>query len=169
MKRVLVLFVVVFGLYSCNEILGKVEFEKVKWDDREATIKNVDTLTSGQSYLSIYSQINSYSHKKIYNLTAMVSLRNTSIKDSIYLFKIDYFDSDGSLFKSYIDNPIFIRPMETVDIVIDEVEVAGGTGPNFILDWKTPENCPEPIFEGVMTSTSGQQGLSFITQAKRIK
>ncbi|MEZ4793637.1 MAG: DUF3124 domain-containing protein [Gelidibacter sp.] len=59
--------------------------------------------------------------------------------------------------------------METTEIIIDEIDVSGGTGSNFILEWKTPKNCPEPIFEGIMTSTIGQQGLSFITQAKRIK
>lgn len=168
MKKIIVLVLVLSGFYSCNEILGKEEFEKVKWEAREVTIKNVDSLAAGQSYLSVYSQIYSYSQHKIYNLTAMVSIRNASITDSIYLFKIDYYDSDGDLFKSYLDQPVYVKPMETLDIVIDEVDVAGGTGPNFIFDWKTPKKCPEPIFEGVMTSTSGQQGLSFMTHAKRI-
>ena len=58
--------------------------------------------------------------------------------------------------------------METLDIVIDEDDVSGGTGSNFIFDWQTPKDCPEPIFEAVMSSTVGSQGLSFTTQAKRI-
>lgn len=170
MKKTILLILVLalFSFNSCNEILGKEEFEKVNWSEREANITAVDSLMSGESYLSVYSQIYSYSQHKIYNLTAMVSIRNASVEDSIYLSKIDYYDSDGDLFKSYIENPVFVKPMETLDIVINEVEIAGGTGPNFIFDWLIPKNCPEPIFEGVMTSTSGQQGLSFITHAKRI-
>ncbi|MBU1820132.1 MAG: DUF3124 domain-containing protein [Bacteroidetes bacterium] len=34
---------------------------------------------------------------------------------------------------------------------------------------KTPQNCLEPLFEGVMNSMQGTQGISFITQAKRIE
>ncbi|MCB0473148.1 MAG: DUF3124 domain-containing protein, partial [Flavobacteriaceae bacterium] len=69
----------------------------------------------------------------------------------------------------YFDSTIFLAPMETIEIIIDENDVSGGTGSNFIFEWKIPENCPEPLFEGIMTSTMGQQGLSFTTQAKRIQ
>ena len=64
---------------------------------------------------------------------------------------------------------MYLTPMETTEIIIDEVDIAGGTGSNFIFEWKIPENCSEPLFEGVMSSTIGQQGLSFTTYAKRIK
>lgn len=168
MKKIITLLIVLFGFYSCNDILGKEEYEKVNWNAREATIKPSDSLEVGKSYLSVYSQIYSYSQHKTYNLTAMISIRNTSAKDTIYLSKVDYYDTHGALLKTYIDKSAYLTPMETIDIIINEVDDAGGTGGNFIFDWKTPKNCPEPIFEGVMTSTSGQQGLSFLTQAKRI-
>ena len=42
-------------------------------------------------------------------------------------------------------------------------------GSNFLFEWKIPKNCPEPLFEGIMSSTMGQQGLSFTTQSKRIQ
>ncbi|WP_354667429.1 hypothetical protein [Pseudotamlana agarivorans] len=32
-----------------------------------------------------------------------------------------------------------------------------------------PKNSTEPLYDGVMNSTMGQHGLSFITQAIRIK
>ncbi|MEH6514030.1 MAG: DUF3124 domain-containing protein, partial [Maribacter arcticus] len=60
-------------------------------------------------------------------------------------------------------------PLETTAIIIDEMDVEGGTGSNFIFEWKSPIGSPEPLFEGVMNSTVGQQGLSFTTQSRRIK
>mgnify|MGYP003503436325 CR=1 FL=1 len=50
-----------------------------------------------------------------------------------------------------------------------ERDQAGGTGANFLFNWRihSPEN--EPLFDGVMISTSGQQGLSFATKGHRIK
>jgi len=100
----------------------------------------------------------------------MVSLRNTSDTDTIYILNAKYFDTHGKLVRSYFEgHPIFLAPMETCEIIIDEIDNAGGTGSNFIFEWKIPLNCTEPIFEGIMNSTVGQQGLSFTTQAKRIK
>ncbi|WP_179376502.1 DUF3124 domain-containing protein [Winogradskyella wichelsiae] len=168
MKKIIVLVFAFYSFYSCDHVSNDEEYEKINWKERIATRKASDSLEVGKSYLSVYSQIYSYSQHKTYNLTAMVSMRNTSATDSLYLFKVDYYDTHGELLKTYFDQPVFVRPMETLDIVINEVDIAGGTGGNFIFDWKTPIGASEPVFEGVMTSTSGQQGLSFVTQAKRL-
>jgi len=168
MKKIIVLVLILCGFYSCKEVSNNKEYEKINWKARTATIHPTDSLESGKSYLSVYSQIYSYTQHKTYNLTAMVSIRNTSHKDSIYLSNIKYYDTHGVLLKSYFDKPVYVSPMETLDIVINEVDTAGGTGGNFIFDWQIPKACSEPIFEGIMTSTSGQQGLSFLTEGKRI-
>lgn len=89
--------------------------------------------------------------------------------DTIYLLRAEYYDTHGKSVRNYFDSPIFLTPMETTEIIIDQSVISGGTGSNFILEWKIPKNCPEPLFEGIMISTMGQQGLSFTTQAKRIK
>lgn len=135
---------------------------------KHCTPKN-DSLIYGKSYLSIYSHIYSISEHRRHNLTAMASLRNTSDTDSIYLTRASYYGTEGQLIRTYFDYPIYLKPLETVDIIIDELDVEGGTGSNFIFEWKIPEHCPEPMFEGVMNSTMGNQGLSFTTQSKRIQ
>ncbi len=98
----------------------------------------------------------------------MVSLRNISDKDAVYLLKAEYFDTHGNSVRTYFDYPVFLKPLETTEIIIDEHDISGGTGSNFLIEWKIPKNCPEPLFEGIMNSTMGQQGLSFTTQSKRI-
>ncbi|MDP5081304.1 MAG: DUF3124 domain-containing protein [Winogradskyella sp.] len=168
MKKIAILIIVVLFLSSCQDTYDEAEFERINWNARIASKDNRDALETGTSYLSIYSQIYSLSQHKKYNLTAMASLRNTSEKDTIYLLKANYYDTHGQLIKSYINKPVYLLPMETLDIVINEADVSGGTGSNFIFDWQTPIGCPEPIFEAVMSSTVGSQGLSFTTQAKRI-
>lgn len=168
MKKIFVLVVLAFSFYSCENTSSEDELEKVNWSARVADVSGLDSLEMATSYLSIYSQIYSISQHKKYNLTAMASLRNTSITDTIYLFKANYYGTHGELLKTYIKKPVYLLPMETLDIVIDEIDVSGGTGSNFIFDWKIPKNCSEPLFEAVMSSTIGQQGLSFTTIAKRI-
>ena len=160
------IFQLIKSLIWCVKIL--LLFEKFNWNQRAASLSVVDSLEAGTSYLSIYSQIYSLSQHKKYNLTAMVSLRNTSETDTIYILKSKYYDTHGKLIKNYIQNPVYMLPMETIEIVINEADVSGGTGSNFIFNWKTPKDTSEPIFEAVMTSTVGSQGLSFTTHAKRI-
>ncbi|WP_422860733.1 DUF3124 domain-containing protein [Flagellimonas sp. S174] len=165
-------FKLVLGLlliWSCSENVQRKKLKIQNWSDRAIEIKGKDSLEHGKSYLSIYSQIYSLTQEKTHNLTAMASLRNLSGSDTIYLLKAEYYDTHGKLVRNYFDRPIFLSPMETVEIVIDEIDVEGGTGSNFLFEWKTPKNCPEPLFEGVMSSTMAQQGLSFTTQGKRIE
>jgi hypothetical protein len=95
-------------------------------------------------------------------------MRNTNRADTIFIEKAEYFDTKGRSIRTYFNKPIYLAPMETVEIVIDELDKEGGTGANFIFDWKIKPTSNEPLFEGIMISTSGQQGLSFTTQGKRI-
>ncbi|WP_299334998.1 DUF3124 domain-containing protein [uncultured Psychroserpens sp.] len=161
--------VLILLFFSCNEKKEISSINPENWSKRAINLSTKDSLEFGKSYLSVYSQIYSNTEHRTHNLTAMVSMRNTSELDSIYLLKAEYYDTHGKSVRKYFDSPIFLAPMETTEIIIDEIDISGGTGSNFIIEWEIPKNCPEPIFEGIMTSTMGQQGLSFTTQAKRIE
>ncbi len=126
-------------------------------------------MLSGTTYLSIYSQIYGMTEQRIHGLSATISMRNTSRTDTVFITKAEYFDTEGHLLRSYFNKPIYLRPMETVEILIDKKDQAGGTGANFIFSWKIYEHSNEPFFEGVMISTSGQEGISFTTQGLRIQ
>lgn len=169
MKLNILILSLILSLSSCVEEREISSISPENWSKRTANISAQDSLEYGKSYLSIYSQIYSMSEHKRHNLTAMVSLRNTSDVDTVYILKAKYFDTHGVKVRTYFDEPIYLLPMETTEIIIDEIDTSGGTGSNFIFEWKTPKKSPEPLFEAVMTSTMGKQGLSFITQAKRIQ
>jgi hypothetical protein len=154
---------------SCNENRSVSSIHPENWVKRQATISESDSLEYGKSYLSIYSQIYSISEHRTHDLTAMASMRNTSELDTIFILRAEYYDTHGNSIRKYFEKPIFLAPMETTEIIIDEIDVTGGTGSNFIFEWKIPPNAPEPLFEGIMNSTMGQQGLSFTTSAVRIK
>ncbi len=155
-------------VFSCEEEKEVSSINPVNWTKRQINNTLNDSLVSGMTYLSIYSQIYSQSEHRTHNLTATVSMRNTNLKDTIFLEKADYFDTHGKLIRTYFNKTIYIAPMETVEIVIDETDKHGGTGANFVFDWKIPPHTHEPFFEGVMISTSGQQGISFTTQGRNL-
>lgn len=166
-KTLYVIFILL--LYCCSKKKENSSINPKNWSEKAVKLSLTDSLKYGKSYLSIYSQIYSINEHKTHRLTSMVSMRNTSELDTIYLLRAEYFGTDGKSVRKYFDYPIYLAPMETSEIIIDEIDTLGGTGANFIFEWKTPENCPEPLFEAVMSSTMGQQGLSFITQSRRIK
>ncbi len=161
-----------FGMVAaCDELKEKEisSYHPNHWEDHYAEIPAKDSLQIGITYLSIYSHIYSFSLEKSHNLTAMVSIRNVSKTDTIYISKADYYNTKGELIRHYFKKPIRLKPVETVEIVIEEADEHGGSGANFIFEWATNAKTPEPLFEGVMTSLAESQGLSFTTTGRRIE
>lgn len=165
MKNYLLLVLILLAGCQPKEEVIKVEEEN--WAKHRAVVSETDSLVHGKSYLSVYSQIYSFTENQKNSVTATVSMRNVSETDTIYVLKAAFYNTEGVKIRSYFDFPIAIVPMETIQIVIPHEDNEGGTGSNFLFEWKTPRNCPEPLFEGVMCSTQGTQGFSFSTQAVR--
>ena len=168
MKKILYLLLIT-ALAACNPNGGNDEMPpEEKWTDRVASISAKDSLFEGATYLSVYSHIYSISEHKVHDLTKIVSLRNTSRTETVFVKTADYFDTEGKLVKAYLKEPVYLKPMETAEIMIFEKDVQGGMGGNFIFDWATANEKVKPLFEAVMISTLGQQGLSFTTTGVEI-
>ncbi len=168
MKPILLFIPGLLFLQSCTEQQRVSSVDPVNWNRRTVDYPLGDSLLSGTTYLSVYSEIYSQTEHRTHHLTATVSMRNVNLADTVYLESATYFDTHGNAIRSYIEGTIFIAPMETVEIVINEMDKEGGTGANFLFEWKIKPASAEPLFEGVMISTSGQQGLSFTTQGHKI-
>lgn len=161
-------FAFVLILASCTPREEISSIDLVNWEKRMIEIPNPDSLASGTTYLSVYSQIYSQTEHRTHDLTATISLRNVNRQDTVYIEEAVYYDTHGTPIRDYFARSIFVAPMETVEIVIDEIDREGGTGANFLFDWRTSSESSPPLFEAVMISTSGQQGLSFTTQGVRL-
>ncbi|MDC6389905.1 DUF3124 domain-containing protein [Maribacter sp. PR1] len=168
MKNTIKILLLLLIFQSCKEKVEISSINPVDWEIRTIEFNLPDSLPHGTTYLSVYSQIYSQTEHKTHDLTATVSIRNVNKADSVYINKAEYYNTKGNSIRTYFDKPIFIAPMETVEIVIDERDQEGGTGANFLFDWTIKPNSNDPIFEAIMISTSGQQGLSFTTQGKKI-
>jgi hypothetical protein len=169
MKTALKLLILIVLLQSCTNNEVVTEFEPVNWDKRTPITMPADSLlVSGSTYLSVYSQIYSQNEHRVLDLTATVSMRNTNKEDTIYVESAEYYGTSGKPIRSYFDHPIFIKPMETIEIVITQSDIEGGTGGNFLFDWKTLKRSHEPLFESVRLSAAGSQVVSFTTNGKRL-
>lgn len=153
---------------SCTKEEKISSIDPVNWEKRSIELSPSDSLDEGTSYLSIYSQIYNFNEHRSQNLTVTVSIRNTNRADSIFINRAEYFNTAGDLIRTYFNYPIFIAPMETVEIIIDQADRSGGSGANFLFDWTIKKGKYEPLFEAVMISTTSSQGISFVTEGRRI-
>lgn len=170
MKHIWV-FILLLSLWSCDHSKLYPSDEDpvpVNWKSKRVE-KLPDSLYIGSTYLPVYSQIYSLTEHRTHNLTATVSLRNTSKKDSLFISSVNFYDTHGQIIKSYIDYSILLKPLETIDLVINEADASGGTGGSFVFDWQATNPKVEPLFEAIMISTMGQQGLSFTTRGVRVQ
>lgn len=166
--KILISVLMIIVLFnSCTPEIAVNEIKYVDWTSRSIT-EPKSNLEKGESYLSVYSQIYSQNADKVTDLTVTISIRNLNLDKEIYLGGADYYNTFGELVKSYIENPIYISPMETLEIVIAQKDTKGGTGGNFYFTWEKDSIAIEPLFESVMISTSGQQGISFVTKGIRV-
>tara|TARA_R110001583_G_scaffold36536_6_gene120306 strand:+ start:93511 stop:94062 length:552 start_codon:yes stop_codon:yes gene_type:complete len=155
-------------LVACKEINDIDDQHHDNFEKRTVAMSTLDSLESGVSYLSVSSQLYSLSEHKAHNFTITASIRNISLTDTMYITKAKYLDTNAKPLHTYFNQPIFVAPLETLEIVIDEVYHDKSTGASFIFDWKIKPKSKEPVFEGIMISTYGNQGLSFTTQGQRI-
>ncbi len=162
------LLIVVLILIACGNDQKPEEFKPVNWQDRTIDFKVNRNYDSGSSYLSVYSDIYDHTDETKHLLTATVSIRNTSMTDTLFILSADYYNTKGESIRSYVDHPVFVVPLETIEIVIPRLDNSGGSGANFIFDWAIRKDKHEPLFEAVMVWTTGNQGISFVTQGKKL-
>lgn len=114
-------------------------------------------------YVPVYSHIYQQNRQKTFNLTTTLSIRNADPYRSFTITEVAYYDSKGNLIQQYVDSTEQIRPLASTSFVIEEEDLRGGVGANFLVQWHSQEPIYPPAIEAVNISTSQQQGISFLS------
>lgn len=114
-------------------------------------------------YVPVYSHIYQQDHERTFNLTTTLSVRNAEPFRSFTLLEVNYYDSQGNLIQQYIDSGVEIDPLASTSYVIEERDIRGGVGASFLVKWESEEPIFPPVLEAINISTSGQQGISFLS------
>lgn len=123
---------------------------------------------SQQIYVPAYSHIYSGVRERPFSLTVTLSIRNIDTKHSMSILKADYYDTNGICVKQFLDKPIELKPLASIRYVVPEDDKSGGSGANFIVDWKSSNLINPPIVESIMIGTQSQQGISFTSRGQII-
>ncbi len=125
--------------------------------------------TKGQTlYVPVYSHIYSGDRERPVYLAATLSIRNTDPTHTIRLVRVDYFNSAGERVRRYLDKPLEMPPLASVRYIVGESDTVGGSGANFIVQWKSATPVSPLIAEGIMISTASQLGVSFTSRGQII-
>lgn len=156
------------GCGSPNPNTTKSGEDELKSLELDRSLSNKDMNFEDVVYVPIYSDI--YVDKLNQNslLSSTLSIRNTSLSDSIYVPVIDYYNTEGVLVKSFIEQPIALPPMATVNYVIEREDTLGGPGANFIVKLFSNKDV-KPIIQSVMIGEIGNKGFAFSTDGYSIK
>jgi hypothetical protein len=165
MKIILITFLPILLFISCEKQSQNLnEAGKDLLKSHQIYVDKTNLAYEDSVYVSIYSDIYSETKDVRFLLTATLSIRNTSLTDSIYINDIDYYDTNGDLVQRFIEKTVLLKPLQSIDYVIEENDTKGGTGANFMVNWGGNSDQLKPIFQGVMISTNGQQGIAFTTE-----
>jgi len=146
---------------SLSILLTLCVFKTFVWGQCEAGLSKGQTV-----YVPVYSHIYSGDRERPFYLTATLSIRNTDPRHSITLSAVNYYDSDGSLLRSYLEHPAGIKPLGSTRYVVKESDKSGGSGAKFIVKWESDQEVNVPLIESVMISTQTQQGISFTSRGQ---
>ncbi|MEZ4970852.1 MAG: DUF3124 domain-containing protein [Flavobacteriaceae bacterium] len=172
MRTIYKILIVVFFLSaaSCVETNPNKDAEQLL--DSHQISENRTALVMGDVnqtvYIPIYSEIYNRTKDAKVLLTATLSIRNTSEADTLFLSRVDYFNTEGALVRRYLEQSIYLKPLETIDYVIEEKDGEGGTGANFLIDWYA-ERPLNPLFQAVMLGAVSNQAFSFTTEGVIVK
>ncbi len=111
-------------------------------------------------YVPVYSHIYTETGASALGLAGTLSIRNTSFSDSFYVTDVVYYGSQGELLKRYADSTLLLRPMTSIEFVVERTDTKGGAGANFVVRWGAGKPGVKPLIQSVMVQTA--TGISLV-------
>jgi hypothetical protein len=144
---------------------------RLLWLQRQGLAEAESGTSVGQMlYVPVYSHISyggkRYGGKRAYQLAVTLSIRSTDPYKPILITAIRYYDTAGQLLQDYLAQPLRLGPLASTEIFVEEEDVRGGAGANFLVEWRAAEAVNAPLVEAVMVGTSGTQGMAFTSPSR---
>jgi hypothetical protein len=128
-------------------------------------------LSSGQSlYLPIYSVIqygdlDRSGTAREMPVSSLVSIHNTDLDKPIRLLAARYYATDGKFLRDFVSSPRVLKPMETVEFLVERRDVVGGSGANFVIQWDAAAPASPPLVQALHIELQTNRAIVFTTDA----
>lgn len=128
-------------------------------------------LSNGQYlYLPIYSVIQygdldrSGAAKEL-PVSSLVSIHNTDLEKPIRLLAARYYATDGRFLRNFVPSVRVLKPMETVEFLVERRDVVGGSGANFVIQWDAAVPVSPPLVQALHVELQTNRAIVFTTDA----
>jgi hypothetical protein len=98
-------------------------------------------------------------------VSALVSFHNTDPDKPVRLLAARYYATDGKFLRDYITSVRVVKPMETVELLVERREVAGGSGANFLIQWEAAAPVSPPLVQALHVEMQTNRAIVFVTDA----
>ena len=143
-------------------IEGRLRYSAPAASEPGAEAVAVDSPSKGQTvYVPVYSHVYSNGGQP-YLVETTLSVRNVDPRKPIVLSAVRYFDTKGKLVKSYLQQPLQLAPLESTEFLVEQRNISGGSGANFLVEWSGDALENEPMIEAVMIGFNGSNSISLI-------
>jgi hypothetical protein len=169
MKHLALTLLSIIFISSCSTKSYELHYdhENIVYLDRSQL---PDLQVQQEFYVPAYSDIYYETWDRITYLTVILSIRNISFNDTLYIDRIDYFGSTGNLLRSYTKGILMLRPMESMEYIVESAEQEGGAGANFIVRYKAVDSVKNPpLVETVMMGNLDNYRFAFTSRAVEIR
>ena len=123
-------------------------------------------LGSGTVYVPLYSSLYVGGQRSLKNLSATLSLRNTSADQTLILTSVTFFDDTGKAVVKLLDEPHALAPMATAELYTDQSRTSGGPITAVIVEWGTEASGEPLLAEAVILGNYGAKSISFISRGE---
>ncbi|MFO1101892.1 MAG: DUF3124 domain-containing protein [Methylocystis sp.] len=122
----------------------------------------------GRSFIPLHSTLLGQGGVTRLNFSGALSIHNASATNVLAIEKIEYRNGAGQLIESYLSDPVYLKPYASLQVLIAQDDVRGGTGASFTVDWSTVDGADDPLIEAIMTAFTGPHSYAILSPGRRV-
>jgi len=129
------------------------------------------TLSNGQHlYLPVYAfirygDLDSGGVAKQLPVSTLVSIHNTDMDKPLTLLSARYYSTEGKFLRNFVSSPRILKPMETLEFLVERRDVVGGSGANFVIQWEAAVPVSPPLVQALHVELQTNRVIVFTTDA----
>ena len=90
-----------------------------------------------------------------------LSVRNVDPARALVLTRVDYHATEGQRLRAFLTREQVVPPLGTAEFLVEREDEEGGSGANFMVEWRVEPGGHRPLAEAVMLGTVGPSGFAF--------
>jgi hypothetical protein len=98
-------------------------------------------------------------------VSSLVSVHHTDLDRPIRLLAARFYATDGKFLRDFVSSPRILKPMETVEFLVERRDVAGGSGANFVIQWEAAMPVSPPLVQALHVEVQTNRAIVFTTDA----